>query len=66
MISPKNLLNFLKKKNIDFFTGVPDSVTREFINELDNNKACIHTVATNEGSAISLGAGYYLAKKKIP
>lgn len=66
MIAPKNLLNFLKKKNIDFFTGVPDSVTKEFINELNNNKKCLHTVTTNEGSAISLGAGYYLAKNKIP
>ena len=66
MISAKKLINFLKKKNINFYTGVPDSVTKEFINELNKNKKCTNIIATNEGSAISFGAGYYLAKKNIP
>ena len=32
------------------------------INELDNSK---HIIAANEGSAVSIGIGYYLSTKKI-
>ncbi len=66
MIDSKNLIKYLGKKNINFYTGVPDSVTKEFLNELDSDKKCENIITTNEGSAISFAAGYYLAKKNIP
>jgi phosphonopyruvate decarboxylase len=66
MIDSRNLIKFLRKKNINFYTGVPDSVTKEFLNELDLDKKCENLITTNEGSAVSFAAGYYLAKKKIP
>ncbi|WP_440931793.1 phosphonopyruvate decarboxylase [Candidatus Pelagibacter sp.] len=64
MIKVDALISFLKKNNTDFYTGVPDSVLKEFCSILKNKKN--HIIATNEGAAISLGIGYYLATKKIP
>ena len=57
-------INFLKKKKIDFFTGVPDSVLKNFSICIEKKKR--HIVAANEGSAVALGIGYHLATKKIP
>jgi len=65
MIDAKNLFLFLKKNKINFFTGVPDSVLKNFIYILDfNKKKTKHIIATNEGSAVALAAGNYLATKK--
>ena len=68
MIDVQEFVNHLIKKNINFFTGVPDSVLKSFINYLSfkKKKNITHRVTTNEGSAISLGIGYNLTKKKIP
>lgn len=66
MINAGLLLKFFKKKKINFFCGVPDSVLKEFINCLTEDRSIKHYVCVNEGSAISLGMGYYLARKKIP
>ena len=66
MIDAKNLFLFLKKNKINFFTGVPDSVLKNFIYILDSNKKKTkHIIATNEGSAVALAAGNYLATKKL-
>ena len=64
MIKVNALISLLKKNNTDFYTGVPDSVLKEFSTILKNKKN--HIIATNEGAAISLGIGHYLATKKIP
>ena len=34
MINVKSLINLLKKNNSNFFTGVPDSVLKEFSSSL--------------------------------
>ena len=64
MIDTAKLINFFKKK-IDYFVGVPDSVLKNFSNHLENSKEKKHIVSTNEGSAVALAIGRYLAKKKI-
>ena len=64
MVNSKKLLKFLEKKNIKFYTGVPDSVLKNFTNLLSQKNS--HILASNEGSAVSIGIGYYLANKKIP
>ena len=64
MIKVDALISLLKKNNTEFYTGVPDSVLKEFSTILKNKKN--HIIATNEGAAISLGIGHYLATKKIP
>ena len=66
MIKVNTLINILKKNKSNFFTGVPDSVLKELSSALQNKVKKNHIVATNEGSAISLGIGHYLATKNIP
>ena len=64
MINSKKLLNFLKNNKLNFFTGVPDSVLKNFTNLLVNKSS--HILAANEGSAVSIGIGYYLSFNKLP
>ncbi len=66
MIEVNNLIKFLKKNRIEFFTGVPDSILKNFSLKIENYSSKKHIIATNEGSAVALGAGYYLSKKKLP
>ena len=66
MVDTKKLFNLFQKKNINFFSGVPDSCMNEFCNELSNHKNVDNIIAANEGSAVSLGIGYHLATSKIP
>lgn len=62
MISPSLLLAEVQSCGINFFTGVPDSLLKDFC-------ACIsesctpqsHQIATNEGSAVAMAIGHYLA-----
>ena len=66
MIKVNTLINLLKKNNINFFTGVPDSVLKELSSFLQNKGKKDHVIATNEGSAVSIGIGHYLSTKKTP
>ena len=66
MIKINSLINILNKNNNNFFTGVPDSVLKELSFYLQNKTKKNHVIATNEGSAISIGIGHYLSTKKIP
>jgi Predicted thiamine-pyrophosphate-binding protein len=66
MIEVNDLINILKKNQSDFFTGVPDSVLKELSDSLQKKNKKNHIIATNEGSAISIGIGYYLSTKKVP
>lgn len=64
MIDPKKFIKTLEKNQISFFTGVPDSLLKEFCLCLEKKKN--HLSSANEGAAVSVGIGYHLAKKKIP
>ena len=64
MINPKRFIKTLEKNDISFFSGVPVSLMKDFCLCVDNKKN--HISSVNEGSAVGLGIGYYLAKKKIP
>ena len=66
MIHVENLVNNLKKNKIEFFTGVPDSILKNFSSYIENFSKKKHVLASNEGSATGIGIGYYLATKKIP
>ena len=60
---------FLDVLHCDFFTGVPDSQLRALCDYLMNKygiDAKHHIIAANEGNAVALAAGYYLATQKIP
>ncbi len=66
MVNVKNFVNILLKQKVEYFSGVPDSTLDQFIDYLAKLKKIKHRVAVNEGGAVALAAGYYLAKKKIP
>lgn len=65
MIDAEKLLNFFLKKNISFFSGVPDSVLKNFTKLIDKKKLK-HIKAVNEGSAVSVAIGEYLSSGKLP
>ena len=66
MINVNSLISILNKNNANFFTGVPDSVLEELSHYLQSKTKKNHIIATNEGSAVSLGIGHYLATKNMP
>ena len=66
MIKINSLINVLKKNDINFFTGIPDSVLIGLSHFLQNKSKKKHIIATNEGSAISIGIGHYLSTKQVP
>ncbi|MBX9787091.1 MAG: phosphonopyruvate decarboxylase [Alphaproteobacteria bacterium] len=67
MIDSKDFVNFLEEKEVQFFSGVPDSLLSNvcfyLIDHFDTNK---HMIAANEGAAVALGIGYHLATGNIP
>ena len=66
-LDPLKLYNILKDKDISFFTGVPDSLLKQFCLCLDDKiKSENHIISANEGNAIALAAGYHLATGKLP
>ena len=66
MIKVDTLIKLLKKNNCNFYTGVPDSVLKELSSYLESKNKKNHLIATNEGSAVSIGIGHHLSTKKIP
>jgi phosphonopyruvate decarboxylase len=67
MISPKYFIDTLASIDIDFFTGIPDSLLKNICSYLtDNSKSENNIIAANEGAAMGLAAGYHLATGKIP
>ncbi|MFA6476199.1 MAG: phosphonopyruvate decarboxylase [Candidatus Paceibacterota bacterium] len=66
MIKPVIFLEILKKNGVDFFTGVPDSLLKDICLCIENNvKKEKHIIAANEGAAIGLAVGHYLATERI-
>ncbi len=67
MLNPIEYLKTLKENGVTFFTGVPDSLLKEFC-------ACItasidtksHIIAANEGAAVGLSVGHYVGTNKLP
>ena len=67
MLKPEILVNFLKKQNISFFSGVPDSLLKDFCAYVDDHfPPNNHIIAANEGSAIGLAIGHHLSSGKVP
>lgn len=67
MISPGKLYDFLKKKNVSFFTGVPDSLLKHFLKYVqDHSSPDEHIITANEGLAVGLASGYHFATGKLP
>ncbi len=62
----EDLYNHLVLHGVDYFCGVPDSLLNSFTSYLEANTQERHVIATNEGNAIGLAIGYFVATNKIP
>jgi phosphonopyruvate decarboxylase len=57
----------LRRHGLTFFTGVPDSLLKDFCAYVtDHVPATQHVINANEGSAVALAAGHHLATGSIP
>ena len=67
MLAPSDYLRVLGDAGVTFFTGVPDSLLKEFC-------ACVtmtlkpgdHLIAANEGASVGLAIGHYLGTGSLP
>src|SRR3989338_5081133 len=66
MVHPKKFIGVLKKNGVTFFTGVPDSLLKEFLAYIEEKvPATDRITAANEGNAVAIAAGYHLATGKV-
>lgn len=62
MIRPEFFIEALREKGIDCFVGVPDSLLKNICAYItDHFDAAHNIIAANEGAAVGLAAGHYLA-----
>jgi len=62
MIRPEFFIEALREKGIDCFAGVPDSLLKNICAYItDHFDAAHNIIAVNEGAAVGLAAGHYLA-----
>jgi phosphonopyruvate decarboxylase len=62
MLDCASFYGFLKNAGVDFCTGVPDSLLKDFCAFLgDHALPSEHIIAANEGGAVGLAIGHYLA-----
>lgn len=67
MIRPQFFIDTLKEYGIDFFAGVPDSLLKNICAYIADHLDERHNIITaNEGGAVGLAAGHYLATGRIP
>lgn len=59
---------FEESLGAEFYAGVPDSLLKSFCDLLADKYGFTrqHIVAANEGNAVGLAAGYYMATGKVP
>jgi phosphonopyruvate decarboxylase len=61
-IDPAKFCEAIEKHGVGFFTGVPDSLLRDFTAYVTMNYPPeSHVIAANEGNAVALASGHYLA-----
>ena len=64
MIEPSLFYQSLYEKGMDFFTGVPDSLLQTLCACLSERAGRNYVIAANEGNAVGIAAGHYLATGK--
>ena len=66
MVDTVSFYEYLVKHDLDFFTGVPDSLLKELCACIkDKSDAKHNIIAANEGNSIGLAAGYHLSTGKL-
>lgn len=66
MLDQKKVFECLAQQGVNYFTGVPDSYLNGFCNYALANYGDRNVITANEGNAVALAAGHYLATKEIP
>ena len=62
MIRPEFFIEKLRENGIDYFAGVPDSLLKNICAYITDHFDAQHNIiAANEGAAVGLAAGHYLA-----
>lgn len=65
MVDASRFIGRLASLGIDFFTGVPDSLLKSFCAYIQDTVPADHNIiAANEGGAVALAAGHYLATSR--
>lgn len=65
-IRPAEFCEALKAGGISFFAGVPDSLLKNLCAYLnDHSQPGEHVIAANEGNAVAMAAGHYLATGRV-
>ncbi len=65
MLNCKFFYDAIIQHGVDFFTGVPDSLLRDFCAYVIDN--CLpenHIISANEGGAVAIACGHYLATSR--
>lgn len=58
MVRVEKLYDTLQAHGVDFFTGVPDSLLKDFCAYVTDHTPCgRHIIAANEGAAVGIAAG---------
>jgi len=67
LIEASYFYNKLAEKGVGFFSGVPDSLLKDFCAYItDYADQHNHIIAVNEGAAVALACGYHLSTNRIP
>jgi phosphonopyruvate decarboxylase len=67
MVNVDKIYSTFVENGVDFFTGVPDSLLADICAYItDHASRRKHIIAANEGSAVGIASGYYLASGKLP
>lgn len=66
MLDQEKVFDCLARHGVSYFTGVPDSYLNGFCNYALANCGNRNVITANEGNAVALAAGHYLATKEIP
>jgi phosphonopyruvate decarboxylase len=66
MVEAAYFFNELTEGGVGFFTGVPDSLLKDFCAYITDHAEQNHIIAVNEGAAVGLASGFHLATGRIP
>lgn len=66
MLDQEKVFKILAAYGVTYFTGVPDSYLNGFCNYALTYCGDRNVITANEGNAVALAAGHYLATKEIP
>ena len=67
MLEPRQIVSHLNRLGVTFFCGVPDSLLKDFCGYVAEQLGSQnHVITANEGSALALASGHYLATGQTP